>query len=460
MSPHLSNARPTVRGAFLATTLSGAFLALEASAQTPTWLREFGGFGVDYAEAALATADGGVILAGGTYNALFAPVLGSADVFLARFDPFGNLVSGAQFGTSGFEGATRLASTGADGVYAAGVTTGPAGGFWLARCNDSGSPVWVRQLNITPATYVPGLCEDGAGGAFMAGDNFNVWLARYNGTGDLVWLKQFGGSSISVYLAGMVADGEGGFFACGHTSGNLFGPLAGEPPDPWIARFDSRGEVMWGQQIGTLQWDVGRAISADGLGGVYFTGETSGIMAGATPGGAWIARYDALGTRHSIVQFGAGFGVIVRAISRDGLGGAFLGGTTTGSFGGPNAGGNDAWVARVAGGTSVAWVHQLGTPQFESTYAIAFAGPGRVFAAGSTLGNLAPGGGGGEDAWLARYDLCYPDCTGDGAQTVADFGCFQSKYVLSDPYADCNASGGLTIADFGCFQNKYVLGCP
>ncbi|MFM9995544.1 MAG: hypothetical protein ACKVU4_07050 [Phycisphaerales bacterium] len=57
-------------------------------------------------------------------------------------------------------------------------------------------------------------------------------------------------------------------------------------------------------------------------------------------------------------------------------------------------------------------------------------------------------------------DACYPDCNASGGLTVADFGCFQGKYVLGDLYADCNASGSLTVADFGCFQGKYVLGCP
>ncbi|MFM9996197.1 MAG: hypothetical protein ACKVU4_10390 [Phycisphaerales bacterium] len=55
---------------------------------------------------------------------------------------------------------------------------------------------------------------------------------------------------------------------------------------------------------------------------------------------------------------------------------------------------------------------------------------------------------------------CYPDCNNSGNLTVADFGCFQGKYVLGDLYADCNASGTLTVADFGCFQGKYVIGCP
>ncbi|MFM9996204.1 MAG: hypothetical protein ACKVU4_10425 [Phycisphaerales bacterium] len=65
-----------------------------------------------------------------------------------------------------------------------------------------------------------------------------------------------------------------------------------------------------------------------------------------------------------------------------------------------------------------------------------------------------------DDVSLTPNNPCYPDCNASGSLTVADFGCFQGKYVLGDLYADCNASGTLTVADFGCFQGKYVLGCP
>ncbi len=54
---------------------------------------------------------------------------------------------------------------------------------------------------------------------------------------------------------------------------------------------------------------------------------------------------------------------------------------------------------------------------------------------------------------------CYPDCTCDGLFTVADFACFQTKFVASDRYADCNHSGTLTVADFACFQTAFVVGC-
>ncbi len=55
---------------------------------------------------------------------------------------------------------------------------------------------------------------------------------------------------------------------------------------------------------------------------------------------------------------------------------------------------------------------------------------------------------------------CYPDCSGSGTLTVADFTCFQTKFVAGDPYADCNASGTRTVADFTCFQTRFVAGCP
>ncbi|MFM9997255.1 MAG: hypothetical protein ACKVU4_15810 [Phycisphaerales bacterium] len=85
--------------------------------------------------------------------------------------------------------------------------------------------------------------------------------------------------------------------------------------------------------------------------------------------------------------------------------------------------------------------------------ALPMPGAYRLFTGGA-IGNMV--------AWdnFSLSASCYPDCNSSGSLTVADFGCFQGKYVLGDLYADCNASGALTVADFGCFQGKYVLGCP
>ena len=54
---------------------------------------------------------------------------------------------------------------------------------------------------------------------------------------------------------------------------------------------------------------------------------------------------------------------------------------------------------------------------------------------------------------------CKPDCNTDGVLNLADFGCFQTRFALGDPYADCNGDGVRNLADFGCFQTAFALGC-
>ncbi|MCC6662016.1 MAG: hypothetical protein IT437_14160 [Phycisphaerales bacterium] len=64
---------------------------------------------------------------------------------------------------------------------------------------------------------------------------------------------------------------------------------------------------------------------------------------------------------------------------------------------------------------------------------------------------------------FARFgcdDPCEPDCNGDGALTLADFGCFQTRFAVGNMQADCNRDGLLQLSDFGCFQTGFALGCP
>ncbi|MCC6660238.1 MAG: hypothetical protein IT437_05060 [Phycisphaerales bacterium] len=80
--------------------------------------------------------------------------------------------------------------------------------------------------------------------------------------------------------------------------------------------------------------------------------------------------------------------------------------------------------------------------------------------------------GGGDCQIIVQYvgcktGNCYADCNRDGALTLADFGCFQTKYALRDPYANCNLdlnpgslTNGLSVADYMCFQTKFAAGCP
>jgi hypothetical protein len=62
--------------------------------------------------------------------------------------------------------------------------------------------------------------------------------------------------------------------------------------------------------------------------------------------------------------------------------------------------------------------------------------------------------------YRATRNGCYPDCDGDGRLTLADFGCFQTRFGLGYPWADCDGDGIRSLADFRCFVTKFALGCP
>ncbi len=64
-------------------------------------------------------------------------------------------------------------------------------------------------------------------------------------------------------------------------------------------------------------------------------------------------------------------------------------------------------------------------------------------------------------AWIGVIPIaCYADCNHDLALTIADFGCFQTKFVQAHPFGDCNRDGVFAVADFACYQSAFVLGCP
>jgi hypothetical protein len=73
------------------------------------------------------------------------------------------------------------------------------------------------------------------------------------------------------------------------------------------------------------------------------------------------------------------------------------------------------------------------------------------WAQGRTCLDLTDGGGA----------PCRTDLNFDGWLTIADFGAFQSNFVLGNlPLADFNYDGRLTASDYGAYQGAFVSGCP
>ncbi len=340
------------------------FLARYDSAGDRLWIRQFGTSTGDSAQALAPDGAGGVMVAGLTTGSLGGPNAGARDVFLARYDSEGDRLWIRQFGTSSGDAAYALAPDGAGGVMVAGDTSGSLGGpnagnsdAYLARYDSEGNRLWIRQFGTSDRDAAWGLAPDGAGGVMVAGwtrgslsgpnaGSADVFLARYDNAGNQLWIRQFGTSTYDIAHA-LAPDGAGGVFVTGDTVGSLGGPNAGSG-DAFVARYDSAGNQLWIRQFGTFADDHAGALAPDGAGGVMVAGFTGGSLGGPNAGSddVFLARYDSAGDRLWIRQFGASEFEQAGALSLDGAGGVMVAGITTGSLGGPNAGFGDVFLAR------------------------------------------------------------------------------------------------------------------
>ncbi len=445
----------------------------------PPWVRQFGTTSGEDARGAAPDGAGGVYVVGWTHGDLLtgASLIMWNDPFVARYDSTGARLWVRQFGTkSTEETALAAAPDGAGGVYISGEGYSTPGGgtgsnILVARYDGAGTRLWTDEFGTTVYDLAQAAAADGAGGVYAAGWTEGVltgpasfggrdaWVTRYTGAGARLWVRQFGTGGFE-HAHTAAPDGAGGVYVGGTTSGGLGGPSAGLT-DGFLVRYSSAGAQLWARQLGTGSDDVLKAAAADGAGGVYVTGETSGSLGGPNAGSqdAWLARYNSAGTQLWIRQFGTNSWDLASAAATDGSGGVYVGGTTAGSLGAPSAGFADAFLAHYSGAGTQVGVSQFWPSNAEFAWAAASDGMHGVYLVGSTQGSLAGPYLGNDDIFVARFG-CYPDCNNDGAVNVADFGCFQTRYVLHVPYADCTQDCQLTVADFGCFQTAFVAGCP
>jgi hypothetical protein len=417
MKPAQLARHAALRGAFYFAALTSV-----ATAQNQTWIRQVGSSGVDYAYAAAPDGSGGVFVSGDTGGSLGGPSAGGTDAWLARYDGAGTQTWIRQFGTDQYDSASAAASDGLGGVYVSGVTQGSLGGphagsydAWLAHYDGAGNRTWIRQFGVSLDDQAFAVAPDETGGVFVSGytqgslggssaGNWDVWLARYDNAGNQSWIRQFGTTyQDEVYAA--ASDGSGGVYVSGATDGSLGGPNVNDD-DAWLARYDGAGNQTWIRQLGSSGSDYARAAAPDGVGGVYVSGDTSGSLGGPSAGGyvdAWLARYDNAGNQTWIRQFGLSTYDGAFAAAPDGSGGVYVSGGTYGSLGGPHAGYRDAWLAYYGDAGNRIWIQQFGTSGEDYVYAAALDGVGGVYLGGSTSGTFGGPFAGSGDAWLAHY---------------------------------------------------------
>jgi formylglycine-generating enzyme required for sulfatase activity len=421
-----------------------------ANGVTLEWTRQLGTSANEIGLGVAADRLGNVYISGGTAGSLDGVNAGGTDPFIAKYDAAGSLLWTRQLSTTGDDYAWNVSPDGLGNVYIStqpGSTDGLGNSdeAYLAKYDDMGNHLWTRQFGAAGSHSSSGVSADGLGNIYISGTSRDVnlgtrdpFLTKYDADGNFLWTRQIA-TPADEFNTFVAANGLGNVYIAGRTWSSLGGPSAGDI-DAWIAQYDANGSQVWTRQFGTSRGDGNYAVATDELGNVYTAGYTLGGMAGPNAGGldAFVAKYNAEGSLIWTRQLGTAAEDGGRGVSVDGLGNVYVSGYTHGSLGGPNAGGNDVFVAKYDLYGNLSWLHQFGTTRDDRGLTVSADGSAIVYVTGSTddVGIAVTG----SDAFLAKlFDGLSGDFNTDGTVDAADYIVWRNGLGTTYTHADYDA---------------------
>ncbi|HJT43554.1 MAG TPA: hypothetical protein VJ750_08635 [Rhizomicrobium sp.] len=317
----------------------------------------------------------------------------------------------------------------------------------------------VNQQATTGITAAQATAVDANGNIYVIGTatgNFgsqlnqgtqDVYLTKYDSAGNVVFQNLLGsGGKASGY--GLALDPSGGVVVTGASTADLTTTSVAEGNnDSFVARYDAQGNQTWIRQIQTLATNQSNAVSVDASGNIYIGGSVSGGVIGAGQvalgkGDAFLAKFDSKGKLLAETQFGTSNTDSVAA-------------TVTGPDGSlyvASVQGGHAILAKYAGGDITAaptWTQDLGDLAAGGSIGGLTIASGKVYVSGATSNsNLTDGGAsiavpasGGIDAFVFK-------ATDNGASVSAD----TISYIGT---SGTDSAGDVTVAADG---TVYMVG--
>jgi len=262
----------------------------------------------------------------------------------------------------------------------------------------------VNQKATTGITSAQATAVDASGNIYVIGNatgNFgnqlnqgtqDVYLTKYDSAGNVVYQNLLGsGGNANGY--GLALDPSGGVVVTGASTADLTTTsVANGNNDSFVARYDANGNQSWIKQIQTLATNQSNAISVDASGKITIGGSVSGgvIGAGQTSqgkGDAFLAQFDSKGKLLAETQFGTSGADSVAATATAADGSLYVASTQNGH----------AILAKYAGGDITAaptWTQDLGDLAAGGSIGGLTVSGGKVYVSGATSNaNLTAGGG-------------------------------------------------------------------
>ncbi len=394
--------------------------------------------------------------------------------------PYPGVAWTAQIGTPARDQSNSVAVDGSDNIYITGWTEGDLGepnagegDAFLVKFDTLGNELWSRQVGTVSTDESRSVAVDGSGNVYitgytqgdLAGPNAGLsdaFLVKYDSLGNQIWSQQIGTSGME-YSYSVAVDGSGNAYITGDTYGDLDGTNAGYS-DIYLVKFDSSGNQLWAKQIGTPRRDYGRSVAVDASGNAFITGWTEGSLGGTNAGEAdpFLAKFDSSGNQLWLKQLGTSNYDFSTAVAVDSSGNAYISGDTYGSLARPLSGYyKDAFLVKFSSSGNKLWAKQIGTSKHDRSNSVAVDCFDNVYIAGYTQGNLAGTNAGNYDAFVVKFDSSGKQLW---SQQIGSSGLDDSKSLAVNSYGNVcitgwtyGSLGGPNAGDYDAFLIKFAV---
>lgn len=320
-----------------------------------TWAESDGDFSNEYANAVCTDADGYVYVAGTFQGAtttvggitLYNSGEGSLDIFIAKYDPSGNVLWARSEGGAGADYAYGICTDPQGNVFVAGYfqgstftigtnefsnnsTNSNCTDIFLAKYDSDGNFLWARSPEGQGCERAESVAADSYGNVYMTGyywqqditfgentltsqgGSFDGFLTKYDADGNVVWAERIGGSQIDL-CEDVFVDAQDNILVTGSFENaaqfgenTVVSPNEATYQEIFAAKYDSEGNNVWAEcalvpYFGN--YASGNGIVSDAEGNVYITGYFQYSLAfgedtlgNAGNIGIFLAKYDSMGT--------------------------------------------------------------------------------------------------------------------------------------------------------------------
>jgi len=327
----------------------------------------------------IATPDDRIYIGGLSTSAWGNPVEpyhADREAFLAEIDPNGSMLWSTFVGAGQSDFPYDLAVNNEGDIYFAiestqedTLLTMPT----LAKLDPTGHLQWLRPIETEANAFFYDIMIAPDGNIYSVGQSDDPWgdpiqafsgdydgfIAKIDSEGNLLWHTFLGGTGEDDAF-NILLDSEGNIYNCGYSNQPWGSPLIAHTGDgnfdPYIAKTDPNGNLLWHTFIGTTGDDIDAGFIYNATGNFLLYGtstNTWGTPFNAHAGGAedgFIAEFDLQGNLVWNTFYGSTGSDGIRVVLPVGASNLLIAGSTDGTFGNPGtppSGGDDIFVANI-----------------------------------------------------------------------------------------------------------------